>query len=254
MKTYCICIALSILALNYSFGEIKNGYANGINSARESLKVLCALLLEEDLTAAKKKTIKTKIKEVVNFITYYELTENLLRQFKTISPELYNEIDTIKDLKGRHADVYIKFITEEESRVQAWGVTNVAQASGDTHAYHSEYGERTVSVKVWAVNKALLVLAHELGHVKYQLPNLSRYVEYYKTTYRPGFTESNYIGHGPNDKSGKSASAFESKFRENYTRYLKNDYNQVESPLALVKKIQKDVLSGMLTGHPLASL
>ena len=40
-----------------------------------------------------------------------------------------------------------------------------------------------VSVKIWAVNKALFVLAHELGHVKYQVPHLASYINEYKKYY-----------------------------------------------------------------------
>ena len=57
------------------------------------------------------------------------------------------------------------------------------QSSDDKDAYQSEYGKFTVSVKVWIVPRALLVLAHELGHVKYQVPNLASYFEFYKKHY-----------------------------------------------------------------------
>ena len=139
MKTYCVCIALIIFALNYTSAEIKNGYANGINSAYVSLKTLNSLLHEDpSLAPANRKAIESKVKEIVKYITYYELTENLLKQLKEISPELYHEIDTIKDKRGRFTDVYVKFISEDEAPVQAWGVTSIKQVPGDEDAYFSE--------------------------------------------------------------------------------------------------------------------
>jgi hypothetical protein len=255
MKTYCLPFAFLILALNFSFGEIKNGYAKGITAARESLKGLHALLKhEKEITSSQKKMIETKIKEVVNYIAYYELTENLLKQFRLIASDLYNEIDTIKDRQGRSTDVYIKFIPREQTRVQAWGITNIARVVGDSDAYYSEYGERSVSVKVWVVSKALEVLSHELGHVKYQVPNLASYLEYHKMNYRPGITEQNNIGHDPNDTSGKNATAFAKRYRENYYNHWKNGHNQFQSPLVLMENIRKEVHPETMVADPLARL
>ena len=255
MKTYCLSFALLILALNLSFGEIKNGYAKGISAARESLKGLHALLQhEKEITSSQKKMIETKIKAVVNYIVYYELTENLLKQFRLLAPDLYNEIDTIKDRQGRPTDVYIKFIPREQANVQARGITNVAQVPGDNDAYNSEHGERSVSVKVWIVAKALEILSHELGHVKYQVPNLASYLEYHKLNYRPSVTEPNNIGHHPNDRSGKNAAAFAKKYRENYCSYWKNGHSQFQSPPVLMEKIRKEVQLEAMVTDPLARL
>ena len=97
--------------------------------------------------------------------------------------DLYNEIDTIKDIKGRAVNVFVKFIPTDATEVKAWGTTYMRQVENDQDGYLSEYGELTVSVKIWIVNNALLVLAHELGHVKYQVPNLANYFEYYRKNY-----------------------------------------------------------------------
>jgi hypothetical protein len=212
MKTSCLSIVLVILSFNHSYGELRNGYTDGINSARVSLKVLYSLLHNDTkMNAAQKKAIEARLKDVLNYITAYELTETLLAQFRLIAPQLYDQIDTIKDRRGRMTDVYIKFIPGEQANVQAWGVTGITQVTGDPDACLSEYGESTVSVKIWIVPKALVVLSHELGHIKYVVPNLARYVEYHVRNYRPGTTESNHVGHNPNDASGESAEIFEKK-------------------------------------------
>ena len=108
---------------------------------------------------------------LIIYQSHYELTEELLKQFKHISPDLYNRIDSIRDAKGRFTDVYVKFIPREEASIMAAGITRMAQSDEDKDACFSEYGKHSVSVKIWISSKALLVLSHELGHVNYQVPN-----------------------------------------------------------------------------------
>jgi hypothetical protein len=241
MKTLCISTSIIILAFNFNTtsGKIQNGYSSGISGAIESLKSLNTLLLDErSMTSAEKKIVESRIKEVETFIVYYELTETLLSRFRLVAPSLYNEIDTLKDRMGRTTDVFVKFIPEEQARVQAWGITNIAQVKGDPDAYLSEYGERAVSVKIWVVNKSLLVLAHELGHVKYQVADLANYFDYYKSTYRRGVTDPNNIGHDHNDPSGKNAVLFEKGFRESQASYFKNSNSPGRSPVELRKSFE----------------
>ncbi len=67
----------------------------------ESLKNLKAILTEPDrLTVTRKRQIESKIANIENSLSYYKLTESLLSQFKMIAPDLYAEIDTIRDGKG----------------------------------------------------------------------------------------------------------------------------------------------------------
>ena len=135
------------------------------------------------MTPAQRRKVQSTIATFVNHVSYYDLTESLLVQFKTIAPELYAEIDTIRDRLGRPVNVYIKFVPVDGTDVKAEGTTYMNQSDYDKDAYHSEYGEFTVSVKVWIVPRALLVLAHELGHVKYQVPHAASYFEFYKKHY-----------------------------------------------------------------------
>jgi hypothetical protein len=71
------------------FGEIKNGYKTEILQTRESLRNLSALLrVNNNLTAVQKRKIKYTIDSLEKSISNYELTENLLDQFKIILPDL----------------------------------------------------------------------------------------------------------------------------------------------------------------------
>jgi len=204
------------IACNYSvvFGEIMNGYEKDILSLRQSLKHLSLLMQEKTLTADQRRKLKSTIEVVLNNISYYELTENLLNQFKVMAPDLHEEISTITDSRGKAVNVYVKFIPKDATSVKAWGTTYIDHAKNDNDTYVSEYGENSVSVKIWLVNKALLVLSHELGHVKYQVPNLATYLQYYRKHYDPNDHED-CRGHNPDDPSGKNALEYEKRFRKN---------------------------------------
>ena len=98
----CIILFGLIFILHNTFAEIKNGYGNDILQLHESLKNLKAILTEPDrLTVARRRAIESKIAYIENSISYYKVTESLLNQFKMIAPDLYAEIDTIRDSKGR---------------------------------------------------------------------------------------------------------------------------------------------------------
>jgi hypothetical protein len=233
---------------------MRNGYEKNINYVRESLSnYYHRLSTNKNLSASEKRKMKARMEELITYQSYYELTENLLNQFKVISPAIFNKIDSIKDAKGRPTDTYVQFIPREEGLVMPAGTTYMAQSNEDEDACHSEYGKQTVVVKVWVFDKALFVLSHELGHVDYQVPNLAAYTEYYKKVYPLFLTESSYIGHECNDSSGKNAKVFETMFKKDYMNFLKSrGRNEAPgSPLALIQQIRKRVelqLYGQLAG------
>lgn len=240
-KSMLICI-ICVLASGKVTGEIRNGYENQIHKVNESLNNLNALLTsDQNLSSSQRRRIESRMLMLVNTISYYDLTENLLDQFRLIAPALYNEIDTITDKNGRSVSVYVKFVPCDATEVKAWGTTSLSQSENDEDAYHSEYGEHTVSVKIWVVSNALLVLAHELGHVKYQVRNLATYVEYYKKHYYGMINWSNYIGHDETDLSGKSALTFEKIFRKEYVHFLRMTPGTVTSPLVLMQMIKRNL-------------
>ena len=255
MKTCCLALFILTICLNSSFSKVKNAYASGADAARESFSALQALLYGPGkLTNAKRRTVESSMKAMADYLTYYELTESLLAQFKAIAPELYNEIDTIRDRVGRPTDVYVRFIAQDQANVQAWGITNIGQTDGDTDRYKSEFGDGTVSVKIWVVSKALLVLAHELGHVKVLVPKLADYVAYYKATYPPGVTEPNNIGHKLDDVSGLSANQYAKLFQQRYVDQSRKGSLHLESPLDLQQEIRKRIRNLLIAEKTIASL
>jgi hypothetical protein len=242
MNKYGIFFIFYFVTISNVFGEIKNGYEKSNFQTRESLKNLLFILAQSnDISASQRRRIKSRIDRLEGDILYYELTENLLNQFRIIAPMLYNEIDTIKDNKGRAVNVYVKFVPEDATEVKAWGTTYMDQVEDDLDAHRSEYGDFTVSVKIWIVSNALKVLAHELGHVKYQVPHLASYFKFYKKHYGSGIGNRHFMGHGTNDPSGKSASKYENMFRKEYSSFLKMQKGKLPNPVWLVESIRRNL-------------
>ncbi len=253
MKKYFFIAVIFSVIINISFGEIKNGYASGVKDALESLKSLQGLRTNNDLTPYLKRRIKVRIQALTNFIAYHELTDNLLTQFRMISPELYAQIDSIRDVSGRPTDVFVKFIPPEESKIMAAGITSIGQAEQDKNLPVSEYGEGTVSVKIWIVNEALYALSHEFGHVNYVIPNLARYVGFYRANYPACDTEENFIGHDQLDLSGKNAFEFEKKFQKDCFAYF-NRTERMKNPIDIVINIRRRIHQEMAFLYQVAAL
>jgi len=239
-KRYVFFMAVYFFALQSLMGEIKNGYASQIEGMHESLKALNKLVNEgTELSVFQRATIKSNINRLVEYISYFELTETLLHQFKAVAPEMYDEIDALKDNTGQPVTVFVRFVPELEMQHGAAGTTNLDHNENGRNIYQSEYGVRTVSVKIASVTKALMLLAHEFGHVSYQVRHLASYVEYYSTYYQNETFNGKIIGHNSNDPSGINAVEYENLFRQQYSRFLKNTYNKVENPLVFLQEIKK---------------
>lgn len=221
------------------FGKIKNGYEYRIQGYRTTLQNLKLLLLEDHhLSFIESQKIKTEINDMIDFIAYYELTEKLIDQLRMVTPAIYNEIDSITDKKRRPTDVFIKLIPREQARIQLIAASFLAQGPTDEDANFSEHGEYSVSIEIWLSANALFLLCHELGHVKYIIPNLAAYSQFYQKHYSRRSTLS-YIGHSHHDQSGKSAHDFEMKFLKDHANYLKLEGRKPESTFAMLREIRR---------------
>ena len=121
-KKHVLLFLFLFLLFNHAFGEIKNGYEKDVVQMRASLRRYSALLqVNNNLTPRQRRKITHGIDSLVNNLSNYELTENLLKQFKDIAPDLYAEIDTLKDINGRNVKVYVKFILVNGTEIKAWG-------------------------------------------------------------------------------------------------------------------------------------
>jgi hypothetical protein len=125
-------------------------------------------------------------------------------------------------------------------RLSTAGTTNLDCLETDRDVYQSEYGPNTVSVKIASLPRSILLLAHEFGHVKYQVLNLSTYMNFYSANYQNGTFNSSYIGHHSSDLSGRQAIEYENICQADVLQYLKRN-TRVEKPLALLHKIQRAI-------------
>lgn len=244
MKSFIMIFSLFISMHTLTFGKIINGYASGIQEARNMLIHLQTILAEDTynnntLSSLQKVRLQASIERTKTYVLYYHLTEKLLERFSTIAPDLYYEIDVITDAKGRVTDVYVKFMPENEMRVSLTGTTDMAQAAVDRDACASEYGVHTVSVKVGVRSNALEQLAHEFGHIQYQVPHLAEYAVYYNKHYKQTNDAIRCIGHKANDPSGQYAHAYAKKFWQQARVYHKT--TGAKSPVALLQEIKRSM-------------
>lgn len=221
--------------------EIRNGYSE-IAGARSSLTSIRKLLNEtHGLSHIERQNMRFKMEDLERYIIHHALTEKLLIIFKDISPDLYAEMDTLKDSRGRTVDVYVKFVPENGLPPGVAGVTSLDQDKADEHTCRSEFGPNTVSVKIAAGNKSLAILAHELGHVHYQTMNLASYAKYYNTSYVNSTSTRKSIGHNDQDDSGKRAVNFVERFKQRFLSYIREGKEKPKSPETLLQGIEREL-------------
>lgn len=241
MKKTLVCILASLMVVSCTFGKIRNGYSNNLDDCRKSLHALQEILAPgENLSPAQRRTVKAKIQSLTDFISYHDVTEQLIAQLLTVSPDLYYNMDNLKDKKGRLTDIYVKLIPREKAVVSLMGVSFFSQDETDGDAHNSGYGQRSVSIEIWIGPDALQLLYHELGHTNYIVPNIADYSGFYRQHYVGHDIKPSFIGHHPQDGSGKMAQAFEARYRKDYALHLKNGGSPLDSMQFLMMKWRKD--------------
>ena len=241
MTKYPIALLLAVLMINIKISaEIKNGYGNNIIKARMLLEDLRKVKNNNHTDKPKslgtpslfqQRIVKQKIDSLTQCILNYERTEEYLDRFRNIAPELYNQIDTMKNKYGIGINVYVKFYPDEQMCKTRLGESEVGQYFQDENICFSDYGINTVSVMIYATMKPLNVLAHEFGHIKYIVPNLKSYKMYFKKTYVDRSFEGYFIGHYPDDNSGKMAQKYEREYRKCY-----KNFNMSNKDLEIITK------------------
>ena len=221
MTKYPIALLLAVLMINIKISaEIKNGYGNNIIKAR---------MLLEDLRKVKNNNHTDKPKSLG---TPSLFQQRIVKQkIDSLAPELYNQIDTMKNKYGIGINVYVKFYPDEQMCKTRLGESEVGQYFQDENICFSDYGINTVSVMIYATMKPLNVLAHEFGHIKYIVPNLKSYKMYFKKTYVDRSFEGYFIGHYPDDNSGKMAQKYEREYRKCY-----KNFNMSNKDLEIITK------------------
>lgn len=248
MKKYFLSILLIVIMLHNLFAKIMNGYEKNVENVRLSIKHLRQLISDNpQFTKKHMRQLNIQIRGLTDFLVYHQLTDTLLHKFRMIAPDLYAEIDTLKDHLARNVDVYVKFVPGHKSKFESYGLTTLAVSDDDERVCISEYGRGTVAVTIWIMNSSLVILSHEFGHLKYIVPNLASYVRYYNKTYAVGFNNGSR-GHRCDDVGGRNAIRFETRYRQRYHRYLRQDDNGQVYPFVYVSQARKSLGFPVKTG------
>jgi len=248
MKVICVSLSLMLCTSLMSNAEFKNGYSKTIDEVIEQLQFMHALKngsmhqLNGDeewgrLDYGQKAIVYSKIKSLNSILKYYLLTERLVSEFKTICPDLFEEINSIKNYEGQITDVYIKVLPPNHEIRDILGATIISRDLDNRHVCVSEYGKNTISVQVCATKIIMEVLAHELGHVKFIVPNLYQYIEYCKIRYNQEFSDCLMFNHQASDMGSKTVFEYEKRFRQANKSYLENLDHEALVPRKLMKEI-----------------
>lgn len=249
MNSIILTIAFFFFVTGEGFARIKNGYSRQIQATRSALRNLkLQLTTRSDISRVERRSLEANIQGLISYISCYELTEELIARMKRISPAIFWDIENIKDKKGRPTDVYVKLVPDERARINLKAASFLNQAD-DRDASCSEYGPFSVSVEVCISDNSLFLLSHEFGHIKYIVPNLATYKEFYNKLYgRAKSFNLPYIGHGHRDESGRAARQFEKIYRRDYVNYRKNFGSELQRFVGLFSRLKR-MHGDMKTSH-----
>ena len=244
MLLLCFCL----FPMATAFAEIRNGYSIELIAARYGLECLGRELLQSDLSDGDRRRIRAAIKEHTSVIARFQLTEVLLSHLSLISPDMYNELNVLKDKRGRITDIYVRFIPQESSRVALSGASFFQASELDEDASYSRYGNFTVAIDVWICDAALNLLAHEFGHTRYIVPNLAVYRKFYTETYS-GSIASSRFGHGATDASGKLANKYGQQYLRDRRDFRLRSGSVPEKVMAILSQTRKRVREEFAGGY-----
>jgi hypothetical protein len=240
-------LLLLLFAIEALHARILNGYGTQLTNNKQCLENLRLMVLGNDsLSSEQRRRLKSKIADLIDFISLYEITEEAISQLKIVSPMIFHLSDSLKDKQGRPTDIYIKLVREERSRIPLAGANLLWQHAYDKDLSVSEFGTHTASIEVWICSNVLPLLSHELGHVIYIVPNLATYITFYNHAYWQ-VEDISYVGHKHQDSSGKSADNFMTQFYNDWRTYRRLGGIKLESAslrLAAIKKRLKNEMVG----------
>jgi len=230
-RIFIITLAIVCLGVNQqTYAKIRNGYQQELKAVQLKLDYFYAMdkgTLSKAQRTKLKKRLKITYSKAASIQKNHAKTHALIEMLRLIDPELYYEINSIKDSEGNETDVYVKVVDNLGPIIE--GTTNLGHSLDNPNVYNSEYGDHTVSVRIARVNPRtdLLNLVHELGHVRYQVPHLAEYTEYYKKVYQKRYYKGIEFGHLPGDPSNQSVKETLKTFY-----YSRREYNRETKELA----------------------
>jgi len=227
MKMFALII-LGLIVSYCSFADIINGYEKDLKKAEQSLLNLTNLLdkvsnSNSDEQYYRIKSHYQRAKQSLKVVrTFHSMTADLINTLWTRHPSFCDQINNIRNHNGLVTDIYISVIPKDRMKRNQFGTTNLDQTKDDPHTYQSSFGPNTVSVQIRECSDEQMIqlLIHELGHVKYQVPNLSAYMDYFHTTYQH-FRATDSFGHKKDDPSNLSVQKEMGLYQESMKRKRK---------------------------------
>ena len=241
MNTVVIIASFIFLIAYDGVARIKNGYDRQIQATKSALHSIKLRLADaSELSVEAQRALETEMRRLISYVSCYELTEELIVRLKTISPSIFWDVENITDKKGRATDVYIKLVPDDLTRINLKAASFVKQLVGDVDASCSEHGPFSVSVDICIRQNSLFLLCHELGHIKYIIPNLAAYKLFYRKAYgQAKYVNLSFIGHGHRDKSGLIARQFEKMYRADMARYKQNREGELQGFVSMYSRLKK---------------
>lgn len=234
MNKYVLIIEI-ILCLNFSIqASINNGFL------KEKLRLEKAIeQCESQLDKIQDKKSQKQLKRKLNKLNKnYELvclsyreTNNLLKEFRSIDPELYALVSKVVDAEGTLTNIYVKLMKRNSGKFAYYanngfslvGYTNIGYWKQNPNVHASEYGVYTVSVIIGNSYDKLAALAHEFAHVLYQVKNLKAYIDFFKKEYNQHQISKFGFGHDPTDPGHGFVKTIENDFRQKYITLKRDD-------------------------------
>lgn len=225
MTNYTVMLMILLCPFISAYGNINNGFTKQKDKLKKQVEALVVQIEKSsDGKAIKKldKKLNKLHKQYEIIMSNYEATENVLKELSHIDPELYHKVDAVVDAEGSLTHVYVKvmarntgkFIDHASQGYSMTGYTNLGHWEANPNVYASEYGVYTVSVVIGNTTDKLSALAHEFGHVLYQVENLKSYTAYYKQTYNLNSISKFGLGHDPLDPGHPFVKSIENAFKD----------------------------------------
>jgi len=219
---------LLITGPTYLSAKIVNACHCELEDANKSFKHLERLMKtpQEDHELRRKtymyyRKVKTKVKRLE---TCAKRTDELLTSLLMEHPELYYEVSGLYDKIQASVDIYVEVDGITALPEDVFGMTSWSRQKDKPDSPESVYGPGTVRIQIKSCTKGKMVryLVHELGHIKYQVPNLVEYQKYYEQSYQSTCTE---LGHKCDDPSGFLV-------KQELKRYYLNRRKNIQAGLA----------------------
>jgi hypothetical protein len=249
MKVLCATVLFILVIFSESESKIINGYEHNIADVIRELRFLLNLQIGEidhldgteewsNLSKTQQEIVPAKIEKLIEHLNYYQLTQELIDEFRSICPDIYSEVNNIKNHDSVSTDVYIKVLPANHQIRAVSGATMISRDVKNPHVCVSEYGRNSVSVLVCLNKIALKVLAHELGHVKFIVPNLNRYLNYCSKRYQ--YHEPNIVqfNHQASDMGSRTVIEYERRFKLANVKYRHSSKSVMFAPKKRLKEIR----------------